>query len=166
KDISLEAGHLAWILEIGETRQPVPADGDLTETVRFAADADWGSMTVHRADSDDWLLLGFNRDYGYLQYWPSENGLVSGACFPNRRPVAEEVVELPCRGCEIPMVVPDRFVLRKADAVRLFLQYVRNGELPRTLLEPGSVWKQPLLPGLEEFIVPTETLNAVEWHLL
>jgi hypothetical protein len=162
----VEATRLVWTLAIGKADQPSPSNGDWTQVVRSAATAEWGTITARRGDSNARLSLRFNRDCGVLEHSASDDGPVSGARFPNRRPIADEEVELPCCGCEIPLNVPDGFVLRKADAVRLFLQYLHSGELPRNVTEPQPSLHQPLLPGMEAFIVPDAVLNAVDWELL
>jgi hypothetical protein len=151
---------------VGEAEQPPPPSGDWSEVVRSAASGEWGTVTANRVGTGEKLNLRFSEEFGFLEHWASDDGPVSGARFPNRRPVAHKPVELPCCGCGIPLEVPDEYILPKADAVRLFIQFLGSGVLPGELVEPPQVAIQPVLPGMEEFVVPQAVLNVVNWQLL
>jgi hypothetical protein len=160
------ADRLGWTLTVGDADKPLRPDGAWGEAVRLAAAGEWGTVTAQRAGSAERLTLRFNEAFGCLEHWASEGGPVSGARFPNRGPVSEARVELPCCGCGIPLEVADEYGLRKADAVGLFLQFLDSGVLPRELAEPSQGSVQLLLPGLEEHVVPPAVLNVVSWEPL
>lgn len=155
-----------WTIATGEG-DPLAYAGDaLLAAVRQAASTDWGTLTARRIDAAERLILRFDDKFGFLEYWASDDGPVSGARFVNRSPVAEQVVELPCCGCGIPLAVPDGHVLGKPDAVRLLLQFLAAGDLPLELADPPREFVQRVLPGMEGLLVPVAVLNAVSWEPL
>jgi hypothetical protein len=160
------ADRLAWIITIGETEQPLPPNDRRAEIVRSAVARERGSITANRAGSAEKLTLRFNKAFGLLEHWASDDGPVCAARFPNRATVTEAPVELPCCNCGIALEVPQKYVLAKTDAVRLFLQFLDSGVLPAELAEHTRATVQLLLPGLEEFVVPQAVLNAVTWEPL
>ena len=160
----MELARPTWTLAVDETEQAASPDGGWTDFVRFATAGDWGVVTARRADSNARLSLRFNRVYGLLEYRASDDGPVWVAQFSNRHPITEQDVELPCCGCGIPLVVRGGCVLRKVNAVRLFLQYLDGGALPTTLEEPPQALPQLILPGTEAFLVPAAVFNAVDWQ--
>jgi hypothetical protein len=155
---------ITWSLWIGGDELPAPPDEGWEEAVRSVARAEWGVLVAEQDGTGEKLYLPFDGDFASLDHWASEDGPVLGAVLPNRPALTDEAVELPCCGCGIPSEVPGRRVLHKADAVRLFLRYLPDGELPGELPDPPGAIRQPALPGLEEFFVPPVVLNAVAWH--
>lgn len=160
------ADRLAWSLAVDGTEQPLLPGGDWGEIVRLAVSSEWGTVTANRVGTGEKLNLRFNVEYGFLEHWASDDGPVCGARFPNRRPATDERVELPGCGCGVPLEVPDGFVLRKADAVRLLLQFLSSGQLPSELVEPPRDFVQPVLPGMEPYVLPQSVLNTVSWQQL
>lgn len=154
-----------WTITVGDAEQRLPPEGEWGEVIRSIVAREWGSITARKSTSSERLVLRFNREFGLLERWVSDDGPVSSAWFPNRNLLTEARLELPCCCCGIPLEVPNRYVLRKEDAVRLFLQFLGTGVLPGELVEPPQASVQLVLPGMEEFIVPTAVLNVVNWEM-
>ena len=143
-------------------RSLLPAE--CAHAIRLAAAAEWGYITLQRETAEK-VVLRFDAAFGFSEHWASDDGAVSGARLPNRRPVTEFPLNLQYYGCGISLEVPDGYVLHKIDAVQLLLQFVVNGLLPSELAEPRGA-DQPVLPGMEKFVVPKVVFNAVQWEPL
>lgn len=96
-----------WIIKVGNTEQSPPPDGVWDELVRAVVADEWGLITAERVGSTEKLMLRFHGEFGFLEYWGSDDGPVSGARFPNRSLVTDVAVEFPCNSCGISLERPE-----------------------------------------------------------